>query len=147
MNAKIIEHRLRTFLLLLSGFICLGIPVELWLTEHFQEPLQFIPFILCAVGFVAITAVLFYPQRTTITALRGVMAITAVGGLFGMVEHIEENMGFIAEIQPNLTGTAALMEALKGAAPLFAPGILGVVALMAIAATYYHPVLGGRREN
>lgn len=146
MSAKLIEHRLRVFLLLLSGFICLGIPVELGFAEHFQEPLQFLPFILCGVGVVAITAVLFYPQRNTIMALRGVMILSAIGGLLGMVEHIEGNLEFVTEIQPNLTTSAAFMEAVKGAAPLLAPSILGIMAIMAIVATYYHPVLGGRRE-
>jgi hypothetical protein len=35
-----------------------------------------------------------------------------------------------------------LLEALTGAAPLLAPGVLALAGVLAIAATYYHPALG-----
>jgi hypothetical protein len=92
----------------------------------------------------AVVAALFRPNRATLLVLRGVMGLVTLGGLFGVYEHLEHNLAFELEIRPTATVTAVLMEALKGASPLLAPGILALTALIAIAATYYHPALGGR---
>jgi hypothetical protein len=61
--------------------------------------------------------------------------------LFGIFEHIEHNFGFALEIQPNATAPDVFWAALGGANPLLAPGILAFAALLALAASYYHPLL------
>ena len=48
---------------------------------------------------------------------------------------------FALEIQPNATTSEIVMDALRGANPLLAPGVLALAAILAIAATYYHPAL------
>jgi hypothetical protein len=126
--------------------MCVVTPIELILSEHTQEPMQFIPFILCGLGLIAILAALFRPQRSTILVLRVVMSVAAFGGLLGVWEHLEANWSFVLEIQPNVSTMIALAEALQGASPILAPGILGVMAIIAILATYYHPALGSHRE-
>jgi len=147
MTAKIIEGRLRLFLLGLAGFLCVGTAVELWLAEHTKELIQLLPFILCGLGSAVIIAVLLHPRRGTIWALRIVMGLVTLGSLFGIFEHIEGNFNFALEIQPNVAMSDALWEAVRGAAPLLAPGILALAALIAIAGTYYHPALGKRRGD
>ena len=144
MTSQIVEQRLRWFLLSLAGFVFLGTVVELWLEEHTESATQFIPFVLCGLGFLAVVAALINPNRVTLLALRGVMGLVALGGLFGVYEHLEHNLAFELEIRPTATVTAVLLDALKGASPMLAPGILALTALIAIAATYYHPALGGR---
>jgi hypothetical protein len=62
--------------------------------------------------------------------------------LIGIYEHIEHNLAFELEIRPNATAGQVFMEALGGASPLLAPGILALAAILAIAATYYHPAFG-----
>lgn len=57
------------------------------------------------------------------------------------LEHIEHNLAFELEIRPNATTGDVFFEALSGANPLLAPGILGLAAIVALAATYYHPQL------
>lgn len=141
MTADVIVAHLRRFLLALVAFICAGTVVELWLTEHFEEQLQLIPFILCAAALVAVGAVWFRPTRQTIIALRVIMAIVMVGSLLGTVLHLANNFDFELEIRPNATAGEVVLDALMGANPLLAPGVLALAAVLAIAATYYHPAL------
>lgn len=141
LNSETILGRLRTFLLALAAFMALGTIVELVLTEHWDGPPQILPFILCGLSFLAIVAVLLRPTRGTIRLMRGITGITFAGSLFGVFEHIEHNFGFAQEIQPNAAGSELIWSALSGANPLLAPGILAFTALLALAASYYHPSL------
>ena len=141
MRSEILIGRYRKFLLLVAGFICVGAVVELWLEEHTGDPVQLIPFVLCGLGLVAIIVTLMRPRRTTVRILRIVMGAAIVGSLFGLYEHVEHNLEFALEIRPNAVPSDLVMEALGGANPLLAPGILALAAVLAIGATYYHPAL------
>jgi hypothetical protein len=142
MTREGVEGRLRRFLLLITAFIFVGTPVELVLEEHTKETLQLIPFVLCGVGLLAVVAALVRPQKATLLALRVAMLLVALGGVLGIALHLWNNFEFEREIRPNLAVGDAFINTLKGANPLLAPGILVVAALIAIAATYYHPALG-----
>jgi len=144
MSAGMIEQRFRWFLLALAGVMCLGTPVELWLQEHTNTAVQFIPFILCGIGLVTILLVLARPTRATIWTLRAVMVLVIGGSMLGMVEHFENNLELAQELHPAATAVALLGETLRGASPMLAPGILGIMAVIALAATYYHPALDSR---
>lgn len=144
MEASIIVRRLRTFLLGLAGFVCSGAIVELALSEHTKSAIQLLPFALCAAGLVAIAAVLLRPRRATLIGLRVVMGLLLAGSCLGVFEHFESNMAFELDIRSGAATSAVWLAALKGAAPLLAPGMLAVAALIALAATYYHPALSGR---
>lgn len=141
MAPTIVVQRLRIFLLVLAGWMCAGTILELWLTEHMESPIQFTPFILCGIGLIAVTLALLLPQRLTLITLRLVMGLLIAGSLFGVVQHIQHNLAFELEIRPNATISAVWFDALRGASPLLAPGVLALAAIIAIAATYYHPLL------
>jgi hypothetical protein len=147
MNTNVVEGRLRTFLLALSGLMCVGTIVELLLAEHTEELAQLVPFVLCGAGLVAVIAALVRPTRATLLVLRGVMAVLILGSLFGVYEHIQGNLAFALEIRPGAAASAVWFEALKGAAPLLAPGVLALAAVVALAATYYHPALREPRPS
>lgn len=144
MQTQTVEQRLRLFLLGLAAFLCLGTIVELTFQQHYQEPLQLVPLIFCAIGFVVIAAVLVSPSHTTITVMRVIMGLGTIASLVGVYEHLEQNMGFVMDIKPNTPLFDALIESLKGAAPLLAPGLLAIIGMIALAGTYYHPALGKR---
>lgn len=144
MTSEQIEQRFRLFLLLLAAFLCFGTVAELWLTEHTGSAVQLIPFVLCGLGFVVVLLALLKPTATVLRTLRWVMVVAFLGSLFGVFEHIEHNLEFALEIRPNAVAGDLIFEAFGGANPLLAPGILGVAALLALAATYYHPLLGKR---
>jgi hypothetical protein len=141
MSAEIVAARLRRFLLLLAVLLCLGTLGELVLTEHMEEPLQLVPFILCGAGLVALGLVLKWPQRKTIWGLRLVMVLMVLGGLFGIYEHLAGNWDFAREINQQASGSELLLSTLTGASPALAPGVLIVTAIVAQAATYFHPAL------
>ncbi len=141
MTSQTIEQRQRRFLLLVSAAICVGTVLELLLTEHMGSAIQYVPFVLCGLGLTIVLLVLFRSKRRTLLALRIVMIIVALGSGFGMVEHLEHNVAFEMEIRPNATISEVWLDALQGANPLLAPGILALAAVLAIGATYYHPLL------
>lgn len=146
MSDRVILQRVRLFLLVLSAFLCLGTLAELWLTEHTENPVQLLPFILCGAAFLVIVWALFRPTTAAIQLLRVVMLFVGLGSLFGLFEHIEHNIAFALEIQPNLTTADVFWDALGGANPLLAPGVLGITAVLALAAIYYHPALQTARK-
>jgi len=147
MSAELVVQRLRRFLLVLAGSLCIGTVVELLLVEHREDLVQLIPFVLCGLGLIAVLAALFRPQRATLRGLQIVMGLNILGSLFGVYEHVEHNMAFALEIRPNTTTSAAFWDALSGANPLLAPGILALAAMLALAATYYHPALADARAG
>ncbi len=140
-SSDLILGRLRTFLLGLAAFIMVGTIGELMLEEHWEDAIQLLPFILCALSFLAIVMVLARPERATLLLMRWIVGVTFVGSLFGIFEHVEHNYGFALEIQPNAVTSTLVWKALSGANPLLAPGILAFAALLALAASYYHPAL------
>lgn len=140
-----VEQRLRTFLLSTAGFLCVGTVVELALAKHYEDPTQLIPFVLCGIGLIAVVIALLRPSRTSLWALRGIMAVLMFGSLFGIYEHLESNASFVSEIRPSATTLDVWLGALTGAAPLLAPGILALAGVLALAGTYAHPALGRKR--
>jgi len=119
--------RLQLFLRLLATGLFVGTIAELIVVGHDDDPIQFVPFLLCGLGLLALAAVWKRP---------GAIMVLALGSLLGVCEHIEGNIAFVREIHPH-AGTATLVKAaLTGGAPLMAPGILAIGAAVAIAATY-----------
>jgi hypothetical protein len=141
MNAEIVAARLRQFLLLLAGLLCLGTLGELSLLDHLGEPLQLVPFVLCSLALIAVVVVFFMPQRKTIWSLRVIMLLVALGGFLGIYEHLVGNQAFALEINQQASGSELLLETLTGASPALAPGVLIITAIVAEAATYFHPAL------
>jgi hypothetical protein len=141
MNAETVLVRLRIFLLGFAGLVLVGALIELIFTKHTEEPVQWIPSILIVLSIPTILAALARPQRRTLLALRAGMALLGIGSLFGMYEHIATNIAFQLEVQPAASLLERLAAGLGGANPLLAPGILGMAAVLALAATYAHPAL------
>lgn len=146
MSADTLIARLRTFLLGLSALSLVATLIELVLENHYRELLQLSPFILGGAGLIALAAAGLRPQRSTLLALRAIMAVVALGGMGGTLVHLIENYGFAHEISPNAALGNLILPTLKGAAPLLAPGALVFAALLALAALYYHPLLTNRAQ-
>ncbi|HEX6289385.1 MAG TPA: hypothetical protein VFZ66_09355 [Herpetosiphonaceae bacterium] len=142
MDTSTIAQRLRSFLLVLSGCLCIFTAVELLLSEHMESAIQLIPLALCGLGLVAVLAALIRPQRAILWALRLIMALLIAGSLFGIVEHWEANIAFERDIRPNAATGVVVLAALRGASPLLAPGMLALAGTLGLGATYYHPALG-----
>lgn len=141
MSSEIVIQRLRRFLLILAGLALLTTLAELWLQDHYKSLTQLIPWGLGGVGLVALLVAGFLPRFLTLWLLRLVMAGLALGGLGGMLIHLIENFEFQRDIHPGANLSDIWLATLKGAAPLLAPGALVFAALIAIAATWKHPLL------
>ncbi|MCO6450092.1 MAG: hypothetical protein J5I90_04815 [Caldilineales bacterium] len=145
MDEKTTLNRIRQFLLIMAAAVFIVTPIELIFSEHFDSLPQYIPFVLCALGLVAVALVWLRPVRSRLLGLRVIMAVIVFGSLFGGWEHLESNLEFAQEIKPAASMATVFIDALFGAAPLLAPGILAFGALLAIAATYNHVAL--RKTN
>lgn len=143
-TASVIEWRLRRLLLLLTFGICGATIAELLLNEHTQETVQFVPLVVATLGILSTGAVFIRPNPTTLRFLRGVAVLMIVASLAGIGFHLRGNFSFELEIRPNAAFTDVIMDALMGAAPLLAPGVLALGGILALATTYYHPALGKR---
>jgi hypothetical protein len=141
LNADIIDRRLRRFLLLLAAMALVVTLIELWLQNHTQELLQFLPWVLCGLGLLALLFALLRPTRLSLLILRGVMVVVGLGSLVGIAVHLLRTLDFQQEIHPTQALGDFFVAALKGAAPLLAPGALLFAALVALVATYHHPAL------
>ena len=139
MTESRITNRIRLALLVLAAFICAGTAFELWLTGHYEGWTQWLPTILASLGFVSILVVLIKPTKLSLRVMRWLMVIIIAGSLFGIWEHLEHNFAFELEIRPNATANEVVMDSLKGANPLLAPGILAFAGIIAVIASYGHP--------
>jgi hypothetical protein len=133
------EHQLRRALLILAGFVFAVTPLELWLTDHMEETQQWIPFVVCAAGVVTVALAVIRPGRPTLMLLRAVMVVAALTSLLGMYYHVSGNVGFELEIRPNDSTSDVFFDAMKGANPFLAPGILALAAVIALIALWGHP--------
>lgn len=129
-------RRLRRFLLLLTVSLFAGALVELWLVGHTEDVIQLVPFVLSVVGIVVCLLVFFWPSAGTIQVMRIWMAVVVLGTLLGVYLHIEGNVAFEREVDPQATTSKLILQGLGGGNPLLAPGILAMAALIAAAATY-----------
>ena len=134
-----IERRLRALQLAIAAAGFAGVIAELVLHEHWAELWQLVPFFLCGAGIAAIVAFAASPGRSTARLLQVVMLLAAVGAVIGMVQHLQGNLGFEREIFPKAPLAELLGSAVRGVAPLLAPGGIALGALIAAAATYRHP--------
>lgn len=133
--------RLRRFLLALAGALFIGTVAELAAAGHTASPAQWIPFGLCGLGLLGVLAAWAWPRRAVLLGLRAGMGLVGLGSLLGLYEHVAGNLAFQLEIQPNAAVGDVIGEALGGANPLLAPGILALAAVLVVAATYAHPAL------
>jgi hypothetical protein len=105
-----------------------------------EETHQLIPFAVCAAGVVTVALAVIRPGRPTLMLLRAVMLMAVVTSLLGMYYHVSGNVGFELEIRPNDGTSDVFLDALKGANPFLAPGILALAGVIVLLAVWYQPV-------
>src|SRR5689334_740232 len=101
MDTEIVVSRWRTFLLGLAGLTFVVTVIELLLEDHTKEALQFVPFALCLIGFIAVAAVLYRPGNASIRNARIALMIVGIGGMIGGGIHLLENFEFERDVHPN----------------------------------------------
>ena len=148
MIATDIADRFRVFLFLLAGFLFTGTIVELLTLEHDESAMQLVPYALCLLSIVALVVVWRWRSTVVLWAFRGFMLSVMAGSLLGVFEHIDGNMEFVQELDPSASRWTLLREGLTGGAPMMAPGILAIGAVVSIAATYsWEPQVASERSR
>ena len=141
MSSRSVEQRLRRFLLAVTAAIFIGTVFELILVNHTEETLQWIPFGLSAIGLICVAWAWFSSGPLSLTALRWVMVLVALGSLLGIWLHFSGNLQFTREINPSYSLAEAIWPAMQGSYPLMAPGVLFLAGTLGFAATWKHPLL------
>jgi hypothetical protein len=113
----------------------LGVMLELALGEHWQSPVQLLPFVLGSLAAGAAVARLVGVPRS-LWPSRVVFGVAVAGAAFGVWEHLEHNWAFAAEIDAAATTGELLKEAVMGANPALAPGALVLLGLFGALATW-----------
>lgn len=119
----------------------LGTIAELVAAKHYQSSVQFVPFALCAAGFIAVLAAWRRPDRRTLMTVRAMLIVIALGSVWGIWEHVEGNLEFVHEVRPHADTATVIRSTLQGGAPILAPAALAAAAATGIAATYASVVL------
>jgi hypothetical protein len=141
MNSDAILTKLRQFLLVITVAIFLMTVIELVFVGHWNETIQFLPFALCALGLITLLIAYFRPSRASVKTMYWSMIVIGVCSFIGFYEHMENNLSFWLEIQPNATTWELIVATFNGGIPILAPGILLLGALIGLAAIYEHPLL------
>ena len=143
MSTAEVLRRLRLFLLVLSSLLFVGTLLELYLVNHKEDAIQWLAFVFAGLGLLVTLAALARRGPKTVLLLRWTMLLVIVGSLFGIYEHVSNNIAFEREIQPNATLSRLLWRGVSGANPLLAPGTLAIAALLSLAATYKYWINSG----
>ena len=138
MNPENTLRRMRQLLIVISAAVFVMTVAELIFLAHWSETIQFLPFALSGWGLGVLALAYFRPTPATIRILRWSMVIIGIGSLIGVYEHMENNLGFQQEIQPNSTVQEMILATLEGANPILAPGILALGAAIGWTAAYQH---------
>jgi hypothetical protein len=139
MSESLVLQRLRRLLLVLAILVSLGVIAELVITEHTDEPLQWVPIGLCTLTIIVALVVLFRPERNTLLMLRGVMLVAMLSGVVGMFVHLDGNLEFAREVNAVKASASPIAAAFEGGNPPLAPGAMGVLGMITLLATYAHP--------
>ena len=131
-------RRLALYLLLIG---VIGVGVELLLLEHFEDPWQWAPIALLAMGALLGATVAFQPSRRLVRALQALMLLYLVTSALGIFFHLRANVEFELELRPSMAGIELIVETLKGAMPALAPGAMAQLGLLGLLASYRHPSL------
>lgn len=141
MNDRTALQRLNRFLFFLAAGMFLGTIAELLAAKHYDDTIQLVPFALCGIGLVALAALKLRPSASVVLAIRAMMLVIAAGSLLGVYEHVTGNLEFVHEVRRNADRMTVITDTLQGGAPVLAPGILAIGAIITLAATYAQRVV------
>ena len=122
----------RRVILLIVVLAMAGTFVELLLTEHFADVWQLIPVILLALGLVVVAWHARVPTPSSARILRALMTLFVVSGFLGAFLHYRGNAEFEREQNPRAGRWALFRDAIMGATPALAPGVMIQIGLLGL---------------
>jgi hypothetical protein len=109
-----------------------GISVELLLLEHVGDVWQLIPLCLLVIGIAVVAWHARAPSSSSARTLRALMMLFVLSGLLGVFLHYRGNVEFELEQNPRATRWALFREAMMGATPALAPGVMVQIGLLGL---------------
>jgi len=124
-----------------------GTGAELYLLDHMEEFVQWIPLVVLGASLVAVAWVALRLSRISLRFLQAMMGISVVSGLIGLLQHYRGNVEFELEMYPSIAGTELFWKAITGATPALSPGTMIMLGLLGLAYCYRHPTLSTKTET
>ena len=129
--------RLRNVLFGVAAAGFAGTALDLALLAHYEDPLQFAPFVIVGVSLIAIAGHAVSRSRVSLRLMRLAMAVAIAGAATGVALHYRGSMEFQLEVNPSLGGLDLLALVMTSKAPpTMAPMNLAILGLVGLASTY-----------
>ena len=125
----------------------IGTATELILLEHVEDPWQWTPLVLIGLCWAVLLWRVLGGGAGALRAFQGLMVLFLAAGALGLVLHYRGNVEFELEMYPSRKGFELFWEALKGATPALAPGMMIQLGLLGLASTLRHPLLSSDSSN
>ncbi|WP_369993959.1 hypothetical protein [Winogradskyella sp.] len=118
--------------IILVGFLLmmLGTVSELYLLNHYEDTLQFIPILSIGLLLLLVLVLFFYRSHYLHWVFKILLVLTALSGIYGSFLHLQANYEFELEMTPTRSGWDLFLESLSGALPALAPLSMVVLALI-----------------
>ena len=110
--------------------LLIGLVLELWLIEHYEDLLQFIPLLCVALAGILLIADCYSNAAWIRKSFKGLLVTNAICAFVGVYLHLKANFEFEKEIYVNETTLNLLINSFSGALPVFAPGSLIILSLL-----------------
>ncbi len=129
-----------------------GTLTELLFLEHFEDAMQWTPMALLGLGMLAGIALGVRSTPAVIHVFRALMVVYLLAAGLGVYFHLNANVEFERELNPEVGGTELVSKVLKGAMPALAPGAMAQLGLLGLLLCFRHPsisagVAASRRKD
>ena len=133
-GADSVVERLRLWVVGVLVLGLIGTVTELILLEHYEQPLQFVPLVLIALGVVVLAWHAMRPGTASLRTLQIVMGLFVLAGFAGMAAHFNGSAEYQLELDPDMSTWDLLEKILHAKAPpLLAPGMMMQMGLLGLA--------------
>lgn len=137
-DTREILFRLRRGLAVLLTAGLLGTGIELLLTGHTENLVQWIPLILIGLSLLTLGWYTWKKSPGSRRVFRGIMLLSILSGGVGSLLHYRGNVEFEIESMPGLQGLELFKESMTGATPALAPGTMILIGGLGLLLTLGH---------
>ncbi len=117
----------------------IGTGLELILLDHVEGAWQKVPLVLVGVSVVALVMLTIRPARLNLRIYQLTMWLFVLSGIAGVGLHLQGNVAFELELNPEAQGWQLAWESLKGATPSLAPGAMTLLGEVGLIYAYRYP--------
>lgn len=113
-----------------------GTLVELFLLEHTEGFWQQVPIGLSILGIILLVVSALVRRALARHTMRLAMLLACASGGVGVWQHYRGNVEFELEMYPTLEGFELFREAMTGATPVLAPGVMVTIGMLGLVWTF-----------